>query len=101
MLDLLKGESRIDINSNEGLPGSGRRRSRSRSAGSLSDDIPHNDKISVKRERALGSSEDEERDDGEIYDDDGLSIRRRNSSRQHSKEDDDDRGTASDGEDER
>lgn len=55
----------------------------------------------MKRERALGSSEDEDREDAEIYDDDGLSIRRRNSARHHSKEDEDDRGTASDGEDER
>lgn len=79
--DLLKNESRIDINSNEGVP---RHRSRSRSRDSLSEDIPNSQ--NVKRERNLASSEEEEREDGEIYDDE-LRIRR-NSERQLSKDDD-------------
>lgn len=98
--ELLKNESRIDINSNEGvLPR--RNRSRTRSGDSLSEDIPNNSQ-SVKRERNLGSSGEEDRDD-EIYNDEELRIRR-NSVRQSSKDDDendrdsdDDRGRRSSG----
>lgn len=63
----------------------------------MSDDIPNNDKVMVKRERNLGSSEDEEREDGEMYEDSiRSSIRKRNSERHLSKEDEDERNMESD-----